>query len=110
MAKPGTEKTFPFDFDTAVIKVMGKMFALWGEGDDPLTVNLKCDPEWALLLRENYAAVAPGYHMNKRHWNTVTIDGTIPNDEIWEMVDHSYNLVVKKLKKSEREQLAQLPD
>lgn len=105
--KPGVEKTFPFGPDTAVMKVLGKMFALYSPEDDGvLSVNLKADPDWSLILREHYEAVRPGYHMNKKHWNTVRIDGSIPNVEVWEMVDHSYNLVVKKLPKSEREKLA----
>ncbi|MGB1251753.1 MAG: MmcQ/YjbR family DNA-binding protein [Candidatus Promineifilaceae bacterium] len=106
LSKKGTEKTYPFGPDTVVIKVLGKMFALWGAGDSPLSVNLKCDPDWSHLLREHYAAVTPGYHMNKKHWNTVLCDGSIPQDELVEMVDHSYNLVVKKMRKIDREQLA----
>ncbi len=107
LQKAGTEKTFPFGPDTAVMKVLGKMFALYSPEDDGvLSVNLKADPDWSMMLREHYEAVRPGYHMNKKHWNTVRIDGTISDQEIWEMVDHSYNLVVKSLKKSEREKLA----
>ncbi len=104
--KPAVVETFPFDEDTLVLKVMGKMFALTNIKATELSVNLKCDPDWALILRDHYTAVIPGYHMNKRHWNTVTIDGTIPDDEVWEMIDHSYRLVVKGLKKSDREKLA----
>ena len=70
--------------------------------------SLKCDPEWSLLLREHYAAVEPGWHMNKKHWNTVVLDGTIPDDELKEMIDHSYNLVVKGLRKVDKEKLAEL--
>ena len=108
LAKKGTEKTYPFGPDTVVIKVLGKMFALWGEGDRPVSVNLKCDPDWSLFLREHYAAISPGYHMSKKHWNTIVLDGSIPQEEIWEMVDHSYNLVVKKLRKADRKRLAAL--
>ncbi len=104
--KPAAAETFPFDEDTLVFKVMGKMFALTDIAAPELAVNLKCDPDWSLILREHYGAVKPGYHMNKRHWNTVTLDGSIPEDEVWEMIDHSYRLVVKGLKKSDREKLA----
>ena len=104
--KPGVEETFPFDQETLVFKVKGKMFALTNITREEFRVNLKCDPDWSLILREHYAAVKPGYHMNKRHWNTVTLDGSIPDDEFWELVDHSYRLVVKGLKKADREELA----
>jgi predicted DNA-binding protein (MmcQ/YjbR family) len=107
-SKPVVVETFPFDEDTLVFKVMGKMFALTNIRALELSVNLKCDPDWALILRDHYTAVTPGYHMNKRHWNTVLIDGSIPDDEVREMIDHSYHLVVKGLKKGDREQLATL--
>lgn len=105
MGKKGAFEDRPFGPDTAVFKVMGKMFALIPDGK-PLQMNLKCDPDEAVFLRQMYAAVQPGYHMNKRHWNTVTVDGTIPDEEIRQMVDSSYNLVVKGLKKADREALA----
>jgi len=110
-SKTGAEETFPFDATTLVIKVMGKMFALMSTDlpdDEPQTINLKCDPTLAVILRETYAAVTPGYHMNKRHWNTVICDGTVPDDEIIEMIDNSYDLVVKGLKKADREKLQQM--
>jgi len=107
-AKPGAVETFPFDDETLVFKVMGKMFALTNIKAPISAVNLKCDPDWALILRDHYAAVSAGYHMNKSHWNTVTIDGSIPDDEIWEMIDHSYRLVVKGLKRADQERLAAL--
>ena len=106
LAKRGAEKTFPFGANVVVIKVMGKMFALWGADDDPVEVNLKCDPDWSLLLRETYSTIVAGYHMNKKNWNTLTLNGTIPPDLVWELVDHSYKLVVKKLRKADREKLA----
>ena len=106
--KPGTMETFPFDEHTLVFKVMGKMYALTDIDVPELSVNLKCDPDWAMILRDHYSAVEPGYHMNKRHWNTVTIDGSVPADEIWEMIDHSYRLVVNGLKKADRQKLAEL--
>lgn len=104
--KPAVEETFPFGEESLVFKVMGKMFALTNIQAPQLSVNLKCDPDWAMILRDHYTAVTPGYHMNKRHWNTVIIDGSIPDDEIWEMIDHSYRLVVKGLKKCDRDKLA----
>ena len=103
--KPGTVETFPFDDETLVFKVLGKMFALTNIKAAELSVNLKCDPDWAMILREHYPAVQPGYHMNKRHWNTVIIDGSIAEDEVWEMIDHSYHLVVNGLKKADRQKL-----
>lgn len=107
--KVGVEKTHPFGEDVHVMKVMGKMFTLASvTAEGPVNVNLKADPDWSLILREHYAAIVPGYHMNKKHWNTVTLDGSISAEEVWEMVDHSYNLVVKGLKKSQREALAGL--
>lgn len=107
MHKKGAIEDRPFGPETAVFKIMGKMFGLIGDGE-PLAVNLKCDPDEAIFLRQMYTAVQPGYHMNKRHWNTVTIDGTIPDEEIRQMVDASYNLVVKSLKKADQEALADL--
>ncbi len=95
----------PFGPDVLVYKVMGKMFALVPIDSRPASVNLKCDPHLAMHLRSMYEAVKPGYHMNKTHWNTVILDDSIPEDELHEMIDDSYNLVVKKLKKSDREKL-----
>ncbi|HMB91985.1 MAG TPA: MmcQ/YjbR family DNA-binding protein, partial [Rhodothermales bacterium] len=89
-------------------KVMGKMFALLAPDNLPPTLSLKCDPTEALMLRERYVAVRPGYHMNKKHWNTVTLDGSVPGDEIRTMIDASYALVVQGLKKADREKLATL--
>ncbi len=107
----GIEETYPFDETTLVVKVIGKMFALMPTDlspDETQTISLKCDPILAQLLRQTYPAVQPGYHLSKKHWNTVTLDGTIANDEIYEMIDNSYALVVKGLKKSEREALKKL--
>jgi predicted DNA-binding protein (MmcQ/YjbR family) len=90
--KPDVTEGFPFGEDTLVFKVQGKMFALFNlEGD--LTVNLKCDPVYAIELREKYPAVIPGYHMNKKYWNTVIIDGSIPDSELFKWIDLSYGLV-----------------
>ena len=103
--KSGTSRGTPFGEEVLVYKVMGKMFALVGWQENPLSINLKCDPDLAQNLRATYEAVNPGYHMNKEHWNTITINGTVPEEEFKKMIDHSYYLVVKKLKKADREKL-----
>ena len=103
--KATTEET-PFGPQALVYKVMGKMFALIAWEEDPISISLKCDPDFALALRAQYPAVIPGYHMSKKHWNTVTLDGSIPEGEILGMIDDSYDLVVKGLKKVDREKLA----
>jgi predicted DNA-binding protein (MmcQ/YjbR family) len=90
--KPEVNEGFPFGEDTLVFKVKGKIFALANLGGD-LSINLKCDPSLALELRERYPSVTPGYHMNKKHWNTVILDGSIPDKEVYSMIDHSYSLV-----------------
>ncbi len=96
LSKKGVNESFPFDDVTLVFKVMGKMFALTDTEDD-FTINLKCDPEKAIDLREHYPSVIPGYHMDKKHWNTVIIDGMVPDELLKEWIDDSYNLVVSKL-------------
>jgi len=101
-SKPGATEDFPFDPVTLVLKVSGKMFALVALDKDPLRINLKCDPEKAQILRDCFAAVIPGYHMNKRHWNTVILDGSIPDDMVRAMIDDSHALVVKGLPKARR--------
>jgi predicted DNA-binding protein (MmcQ/YjbR family) len=101
----GSEETFPFGPTVSVFKVGGKMFALSQLATDPLTVSLKCDPELAEQLREAHGAVRPGYHLNKRHWNTVTIDGSISDGTLREMIEDSYDLVVSKLPRAERRAL-----
>ena len=103
--KKGTTEERPFGPDALVYKVMGKMFALIAWTETPLRITLKCDPEHAVVLRKTYEAVQPGYYMSKRHWNTITLDGTILDDEILEMIDDSYALVVKGLKKALRQEL-----
>lgn len=95
IAKPGATESFPFGDDTLVFKVRGKIFAL-ANLDGDLTVNLKCDPDLAIGLRERYSSVIPGYHMNKKYWNTVCLDGTIPDKEVFSWIDHSYELVNRK--------------
>ena len=102
LAKPGASEDFPFDTVTLVIKVSGKMFALVGINDEPLRINLKCDPTKAEFLRARYPAILPGYHMNKRHWNTVILDGSIAEADIRAMIDDSYALVVAGLPKARR--------
>lgn len=99
---PGAVEDYPFGDDVAVFKVGGRIFALVLLTGNAGSVNLKCDPEWALELRARYQAVRPGYHQNKRHWNTVELDGTVEDDELREMVNHSYELVVRRLPRSER--------
>jgi len=90
--KPQVTEGFPFGEDTLVFKVKGKIFAL-ASLDGDLSVNLKCEPGLALELRENYSAVTPGYHMNKKHWNTIILDGSVPDKEVFRWIDNSYNLV-----------------
>ena len=98
----GTEETFPFGPETSVFKVTGKMFALSRLSEPQLRVSLKCEPELAQALREVHGAVIPGYHLNKRHWNTVIIDGSLPGRMIGDMVEDSYDLVVSQLPKVRR--------
>jgi predicted DNA-binding protein (MmcQ/YjbR family) len=94
LSKPGAEESTPFGPDVLVYKVGGKMFALTSPDEFPARMNLKCDPERAVLLRDEYDSVLPGYHMNKKHWNTILLDGGVPSSLIRELIDHSYNLVV----------------
>lgn len=107
LAKKGVTEEFPFGEETLVFKVMGKMFALTSLDGD-FSINLKCDPELAIELREQYPAVLPGYHMNKTHWNTVVIDGSVSNKLIYEWTDHSYQLVADHLPKKIKNKLNQL--
>lgn len=99
LSKPDAEETFPFGPDVLVLKVHGKVFLLIPLNNHPIQFNVKCDPERAILLREEYASITPGYHMNKKHWNTIILDGTIPNSLILELVDHSYDLVKGNIRK-----------
>ena len=105
LSKPEAEQYYPFDSDTAVFKVQGKMFALLIRKQGQQLLNLKCHPDHAIELRDIFKEVFPAYHMNKRHWNSVILDGDLPNGEIERLIDHSYSLVVKGLKKSIREGL-----
>lgn len=98
----GAVEDYPFGDDAAVFKVGGKMFALTSPPGKPTSINLKCDPTLAIVLRQTYPAITPGYHMNKQHWNTVKLDGSVPDDEIKKQIDHSYDLVVASLPKARR--------
>lgn len=98
LSKKLVTEEFPFNESALVYKVAGKMFALT-DVDLFESVNLKCDPAWALELREKYSAIKPGFHMNKKHWNTVTIDGTLADSFIKELIDHSYKQVISNLPK-----------
>ena len=106
LTKPESIEDYPFGPDVAVFKVKGKMFAtlaysnieLNGKKQKQARMNLKCDPNQALMLREIFSAVLPGYHMNKKHWNTLCLDGSIPNTEIKAMINHSFSLVINSLK------------
>lgn len=109
LSKKGVSESFPFDEETLVFKVMGKMFALTGLDENPAKVNLKCDPERAIELREAYPdLINPGYHMSKIHWNTVQIEGDLPHQLVVELIDHSYDLVVKGLTKKLQAALKEL--
>ncbi|MFP4025205.1 MAG: MmcQ/YjbR family DNA-binding protein [Thiohalospira sp.] len=105
LSKKGVTEELPFDETTLVYKVMGKMFALTDTEDD-FSINLKCNPEKVIELREHYPdSVLPGYHMNKKHWNTILIDGKISDKKLYQWIDDSYQLVVEKLAKAQKQQL-----
>ena len=111
ISKKGVTEHFPFDEVTLVFKVMGKMFLLtglerWEKGE--ISVNIKCDPDWAEELRGEYESVNPGWHMNKKHWNTVTLNNDVSDEFAFELIDHSYDLVVKSLTKKLKEELKNL--
>lgn len=99
LGKPAANESMPFGEDVLVFKVAGKIFALASLDEVPARVNLKCDPDLALELRDRYEQVRPGYHMNKKHWNTVEIESGIPAVELRKMIDHSYDLVMRSLPK-----------
>lgn len=104
-SKPASRPDMPFGPDALVFKVLDKMFALVAWQMEPLTISLKSDPIDAVILRKQYPAVKPGYHLNKKHWNTLTLDGTIPDDEIQRMIDESYNLVVEGMTRAKQERV-----
>jgi predicted DNA-binding protein (MmcQ/YjbR family) len=99
---PGAEETYPFGEEVAVIKVGGRMFALVQLSDDHGSVNLKCEPARALALREAYTGIRPGYHQNKRHWNTVELDGSVGDDVVRGLIEDSYDLVAASLSRAAR--------
>jgi predicted DNA-binding protein (MmcQ/YjbR family) len=99
ISKEGAEEGFPFGEGTLVFKVAGKIFLLLSLDSDPLTFNAKCDPDHAIELREQHENIIPGYHMNKKHWNTVIVDGTLPARELKALIDESYDLVKPKSRK-----------
>ena len=105
LSKRGATECFPFNDETLVFKVGSKMFALTNINKHILEVNLKCDPFMAEDLRRNFDAIKPGYHMNKKHWNTIVLDGSIPDEKIFFLIDFSYELAYKGLRKSEKEAL-----
>ena len=105
-----TEETFPFGPDTSVFKVAGKMFALSQLAATPLAVSLKCEPALAEALREAHSAVRPGYHLNKRHWNTVIVDGSLPQQMVKDLIEDSYDLVVQQLPARRRRELGWTTD
>ena len=105
LGKPGSFEDFPFGEQVSVIKVGSKVFAIADLNGVPLEVSLKCDPDLAEALRSERPAIRPGYHLNKRHWNTVTLDGSIADDEIADMIQDSYDLVVANLTRSQRDNL-----
>jgi predicted DNA-binding protein (MmcQ/YjbR family) len=105
LSKPATEESLPFGPDTLVYKVCGKAFLLMGLENDPLQFNVKCDPEKVQELRENFSCVLPGYHMNKKHWNTIVVDGSVPASQLRSWINDSYALVVAGLPKKTRDAL-----
>jgi len=107
-SKKGVTEEFPFDEVTLVFKVLGKAFALTGLNAEETRVNLKCDPDRAIELREEYSDIIPGYHMNKKHWNTVYLERELSHAFIMELIDHSYDMVVAKMPKKLRAELEKL--
>jgi len=103
LTKNGALEDYPFGPDVIVIKVAGKMFALMAHRSGQDCLSLKCDPNYAEILRQQYESITPGYHLNKRHWNTLQLNGSIPEKEIREFIDHSYELVVKSLTREKRD-------
>ena len=103
---PGSAETFPFGLNTLVLKVGGKVYALIGLDSEPLSLSLKCDPERAEALRAAHTEIVPGYHLNKRHWNTLTLGGNLPDALVSELLTHSYELVLGSLTKAQRAEVA----
>jgi predicted DNA-binding protein (MmcQ/YjbR family) len=109
LQQPGATEDFPFGPAPSVFRVAGKMFALSALDRTPLEVSVKCEPELAVGLRESYPAIRPGYHLNKRHWNTITLDGGLPDQLVRDLIEDSYELVVSALPRRTREQLGWAP-
>jgi predicted DNA-binding protein (MmcQ/YjbR family) len=109
LEQPGAIEDFPFGPETSVFKVAGKVFALSALERTPLAVSVKCEPDLAVALRGSHPAVRPGYHLNKRHWNTITLDGSLPDQHVRDMVEDSYDLVVSALPRRVREELGWAP-
>jgi predicted DNA-binding protein (MmcQ/YjbR family) len=109
LEQPGAFEDFPFGAEHSVFKVSGKLFAISALGREPLEVSLKCEPELAVQLRNTYAAIRPGYHLNKRHWNTVTLDGSLDDQLVRDLVEDSYDLVVSALPRRVRDELGWAP-
>ncbi|MBT3299664.1 MAG: MmcQ/YjbR family DNA-binding protein [Candidatus Marinimicrobia bacterium] len=105
LSKLFSEETYPFGPETLVLKVMGKIFALVGLNEKPLTLSLKCDPDDAQIQRQIYNEISAGYHLNKEHWNTVVLSNALEDDLIFQLIDDSYKLVVKGLRKKDQERL-----
>ena len=105
LEKRGAIEDYPFGEDVLVMKVESKMFALISEKENRINISLKCDPVLAEQFRQQYTSIIPGYHLNKRNWNTVIMDGSVPEDDILWMIDHSYELVVKGLTKIQQKKL-----
>jgi predicted DNA-binding protein (MmcQ/YjbR family) len=105
LAQPGAIEDFPFGPEHSVFKIAGKMFALSTLDRTPLEVSVKCEPDLALQLRASYPAIRPGYHLNKRHWNTITLDGRLPDQLVRDLIEDSYDLVISALPKGVRQQL-----
>jgi predicted DNA-binding protein (MmcQ/YjbR family) len=107
LAKKGAYKDYPFGSDVLVVKIASKMFALISQQNNQINISLKCNPILADNLRQQYPCITPGYHLNKTHWNTVLIDGSLTELELFKMIDHSYDLIFKGLKKIEKETILQ---
>ena len=105
LSKPETTEELPFGPEALVFKVAGKMYALIAWEENPIYISMKCDPDRAVSLRNTYPAIKPAYHFNKTHWNMVYVDGTLTDDQITDLIDHSYDLVMKNLKKADRDRI-----
>ena len=110
LEQPGAIEEFPFGPETSVFKVARKIFAISALDRAPLNVSVKCEPELAVALRQSYPAIRPGYHLDKRHWNTVTLDGSLPDQLVRDLIEDSYDLIVSALPKRVRKELGWAPD